>query len=129
MHKPVVIFLIVESFGQPKIGHFCHSVAIDEDIPGCQIPMNEVPIFQIFHAAANVTRKLEKMTVLCDVVLGLHDVVPQIASLHELCDDPHGLFVGHNALNSRGRDEEGKWAIIRLKNFRIGICTCSVAIH
>lgn len=58
----MVFFLVsTEQFGQPKICDLDMLWGLHQDIPGCQVTVNQAPIFQIVHALKDRAPRSEEV--------------------------------------------------------------------
>lgn len=44
--------IVLQKSRQAKVGHFAHQVAVDQDVPGCQISVDVVHVTQVFHSGS-----------------------------------------------------------------------------
>ena len=48
--------IILKEAWQAKVWHFAHQVAIDQDVPSCQVPMDIVHVTQILHSCCYASK-------------------------------------------------------------------------
>lgn len=46
---------------QTEIGHLANQILSHQDVPGSQVPVDDVPVLQVGHALCNLTAHVDQM--------------------------------------------------------------------
>lgn len=48
--------VVFQEAWQAEVGYFAHQIAVDQDVPSCQISMDIVHVTEVFHSSCYATK-------------------------------------------------------------------------